>query len=313
MMNFIITNDGSSNPMRDALFTSANKDVYTKFSGSVATRDGCTMATGAPSGTPTACDTVLIVSVAQSYTNAAGVAACQPTINYGGGICDPDTWAKSVFEEMNTMRVEGLTVYKPVLDAMALGCSSMTCTYDWNGNGSTSAQTILNEAAGITAAGAAMVNNLPQYTWVPGMFMAAKDQSTYLATASNVSSTHGTSTLGSRAATYGTAGNTLVEGIYKGDNTARNTVARLLIDDNDATNLTFRNAAVASANAQAGVACGVHTDNQKVCTVVIGEGYVTSSEYSGCTTPVAAAVAPAVSGAAALMAGVSAAAVAYLF
>jgi hypothetical protein len=127
-----------------------------------------------------------------------------------------------------------------------------------------------------------MGNNRPQYVWIPGMFMAAKDQSTYLAGASDVLSTHGDSTSGSRAALYGTAGNVLVEGIYKGSNSAQNTVARLLIDDSDATNLTFRNAAVTDGNAQAGAACGVHSDNSKVCTVVLGAGYVTATAYASC-------------------------------
>jgi hypothetical protein len=214
---------------------------------------------------------------------------------------------------MNEVRVSGLTTYGPIFTAMATGCTGMQCTYDWAGTGSTSVATILNEAAGVTAAGAAMANNLPQFVWIPGMFMAAKDQTTYLASASDVLSTHGTSTSGSRAAVYGTAGNTYVEGIYKGSNSAQNVVARLLIDDADATNLTVRNAMVASANAQAGAACGVHSDNEKVCTIVLGTGYVTSTAYASCTAPAAAAAAP-VSGAMALASAAAAAGtLAFLF
>jgi len=214
---------------------------------------------------------------------------------------------------MNEVRVSGLSTYKPFFTAMATGCSGMTCTYDWAGSGSTTTTTILSEAAGVTAAGNAMVNNLPQFVWIPGMFMAAKDQTTYLAGASDILSAHGTSTSGSRAAVYGTAGNVYVEGIYKGNNSAQNVVARLIIDDSDATNLTVRNAMVTSGNAQAGAACGVHSDNEKVCTIVLGTGYVTSTAYASCTAPAAAAAAP-VSGAMALASAAAAAGtLAFLF
>lgn len=97
MLNFIITADGDVT-MRDSLFASANAASFTRFSAGLAQQDGCTMATGAPSGTPTACPTALIVTLAAAYTNGSGVAACQPTLAFGGGICDPDTFAASVFE-----------------------------------------------------------------------------------------------------------------------------------------------------------------------------------------------------------------------
>lgn len=149
----------------------------------------------------------MIVSVAEGFTNGSGVAACQPTINYGGGICDPDTWAKSVFEEMQEMRLAGLSTYKPILDSMASNCNGLSCTFDWNGNGSTSVATFSGGAAKITSAGQACgLNNLTQYTWVPGMFMAAKDGTEILATASSTSSTQGASTLGSRGLKYGQPG-----------------------------------------------------------------------------------------------------------
>ena len=60
MLNFIIVNDGSTNPMRDAVFANSNKTKYTKFSGGIAARSGCTVS----SSTPTACDHVMIVTVA---------------------------------------------------------------------------------------------------------------------------------------------------------------------------------------------------------------------------------------------------------
>jgi hypothetical protein len=97
MLNFIITGDGDVT-MRDSLFANTNKSAFTRISAGVASQDGCTMVTGAPSATPTACETALIVTLAAAYTNGSGVAACQPTLAFGGGICDPDTFAASVFE-----------------------------------------------------------------------------------------------------------------------------------------------------------------------------------------------------------------------
>jgi hypothetical protein len=147
------------------------------------------------------------------------------------------------------------------------------------------------------------------------MFMAAEVQTTYLSTASDVLSTHGTSNLTSRAATYGTAGSTLVEGIYKGDNSAVNTVTKLLIDDLASPTFSFRTAFIADANNQAGVSCATHTSGGKVCTVLIGAGYSTSSEYSGCVAAVTAAAAtPNITGAYALAAStIVAASMAALF
>lgn len=146
------------------------------------------------------------------------------------------------------------------------------------------------------------------------MFMAAEVQTTYLSTASDTLSTHGTSNLTTRATTYGTVGSTLVEGIYKGNNSAVNTVTKLLIDDADST-LAFRNAFVTESNAQAGVSCATHTSGGKVCTVLIGAGYSTSSDYSGCVAAVTAAAAtPNITGAFALAAStIVAASMAALF
>lgn len=125
--------------------------------------------------------------------------------------------------------------------------------------------------------------------WYPALFLAAKDQTTYLATAADVASAHGDSTLASRGEKYGTAGAVLVEGIYKGTNTAALTVARLLIDDGDATNLAFRTAFVSADTDQAGAACATHTDTEKVCTVLLGAGFAASAAYEACTTPAVAA------------------------
>lgn len=134
LMNFIITNDGT-NAMRDTLFnTEAEKKKYGVMSMAIGQDDGCTPAFGTAAAPHKPCDTALIVTVAKAYANAAGVAACQPTIAYGGGICDPDAWAGSVWESMQDARLFPAAVWKPLLTAIAAGCDGMSCTYAWDGS-----------------------------------------------------------------------------------------------------------------------------------------------------------------------------------
>lgn len=132
LMNFIITNDGT-NAMRDTLFnTEAEKLKYGVMSMAIGQDTSCTPAFAAGAA-HVACKTAMIVTVAKSYANAAGVAACQPTIAYGGGICDPDAWAGSVWESMQDARLYPTAVWKPLLTAIATGCDGMSCTYTWDG------------------------------------------------------------------------------------------------------------------------------------------------------------------------------------
>lgn len=137
------------------------------------------------------------------------------------------------------------------------------------------------------------------------MFLAAKDQTTYMATAAGTESTHGSSSLASRAKKYGTAGAVLVEGLYRGVNSAPNTVARLIIDDNDATALKWRNAFIETGNDQAGTSCAAHATAapaEQVCTALIGAGFRADAAYATCTTPAVAAAAVVPAGALALTA-----------
>lgn len=143
------------------------------------------------------------------------------------------------------------------------------------------------------------------------MFLAAKDQTEFMATAAGTDSTHGTSSLASRAKKYGTAGAVLVEGLYRGTNSAPNTVARLLIDDGDA-NLAFRTAFLETNNDQAATSCKAHATAapaEQVCTALVGSGFVAGASYATCTTPAVAAAAVTPTGALALTAaGLAAAA-----
>lgn len=92
MLRFIITNDGSTG-LRDPLVKKDSK--YKAMSAGWASDSSCTMS----AATPTACKSVLIVTAAEDYTNGS-VTTCQPTISYGGGICDPDAFAMTVFEQL---------------------------------------------------------------------------------------------------------------------------------------------------------------------------------------------------------------------
>jgi len=118
--------------MAPKLFESTNG--YTVMSAALGSTDSglCTM-DYSNAASPVGCGHVLIITAAQGYTNAAGVATCDTSISYGGGICDPDTWAMSVFEQMNEARESGISTYKPLLDAIAATCSSTTCSYNWEG------------------------------------------------------------------------------------------------------------------------------------------------------------------------------------
>lgn len=245
-MNFLITSDGATH-LRDALWTGTLTNYKALSMGvqlqgaNASTGTACVISTA----TPTGCAHAFIVTLAGAYANASGVAACQPTVSYGGGVCDPTTWGGSVWESLQEARLSPKTGMGPRLTAIATACSGLTCSYDWAGTGGAATdQTILTGDVGVAAAGVAVTALSEPGTalaWYPALFLAAKDQTTWLATATGTDSAHGTSSLASRAAKYGTSGSALVEGIYRGVNSATNTVARLLIDDNDST-AAFRGA-----------------------------------------------------------------------
>ena len=102
-MRFILTNDGSSNYMANALFdvTDTYLDSYTSIGMSYAAVDGCSMSIDSV----TVCELVFDVIVAQNYQNFNSVESCDTSINYGGGSCTPDSVAESVYEAINSMRL----------------------------------------------------------------------------------------------------------------------------------------------------------------------------------------------------------------
>lgn len=308
MMRLLLVNDGlTTNAIQLAVLTGAAKSSYKTMSAGWKAEDGCTMvATQSGSTASTACKVAFILTAAEGYTNASGVAVCQPTISYGGGVCDPDAWAQKVFEQMQAVRAGGRTYMTPRLTAIASGCTGMSCTYAWGPATGTaaiagdaavsSAVTLTSQAAGVTQAATdcTTMGDLAYsagFVWTPGMYQAAKEQAAYLKTSSDAAATHGTSTVASRAAAYGVAGSDYSEGIYVGAADAAGTVAQLVIAaDAGTTGGAFRTAFLqTAATAQAGVACAARADGDNACAAVVGSGYATSAAYAACTTPAAAA------------------------
>jgi len=162
MMRLLLVNDGlSGNAVQLAVLTGAAKASYKTMSAGWKAQQGCTMdAKNSGTAASVACKVAFILTAAEGYTNGAGVAACQPTISYGGGVCDPDAWAQKVFEQMQAVRAGGRTTWGPRFTAISVGCSGMSCTYAWGPATGTaaiagdaavsSAVTLTSQAAGVT-------------------------------------------------------------------------------------------------------------------------------------------------------------------
>lgn len=188
----------------------------------------------------------------------------------------------------------------------------MTSTYDYNGDGTAEDKTLTkdNAASSTKTAIDAAGNNLSSLEWSPGLFMAAKDQTTFLATASSISSEHGGSTTASRLAKYGTASSDVRELSVWGDMNAQGVVTLLAIDDLDSSS-NFQASMLAAGTKYAGVASAAHASNTMATTVALDTNFVTGSAYTTCVVATVAAAAP--TGAAALAAVSSLFALASLF
>lgn len=179
MTRLVITNDGTSNYVADALF-SVDADylgTYTTIGMSLATTDGCTMDVSGP----TACEVAFDVVVAEAYTNAAGVAECGTTVSYGGGDCDPDADGQAVYEAINEMRAQ-MAAWAPRIDIAAgaadISCAAnnIVCTAAYDGT-TDSERTFVRTVTNIQAAADAMTaaGTLDVLAWQPGLYFAAED------------------------------------------------------------------------------------------------------------------------------------------
>lgn len=139
--------------------------------------------------------------------------------------------------------------------------------------------------------------------WTGGLAMAAYDQATYLASATELSSVgSGDSTFAERVAVYGTAGNDCTEILHGSDNTPTWVVLDMLIDDKDSTN-TSRTALLSSAMSQAGVMAADNATFTTVYVAALDSGFVALDSFA-C---VAVTVVTEVEAATALVAATSAA------
>lgn len=114
------------------------------------------------------------------------------------------------------------------------------CKSNYAGTGTTSKNYVRGTAnlttLKTTLTGAGILSSL---TWTPGLFKAAKDHATDMASTNPVVTTgNDASTLATRVAKYGTAGtgNTLVENLQATTDTATWVVLSMLIDDTDSGN-----------------------------------------------------------------------------
>lgn len=195
MMRLLITNDGSSY-MAQALFdvTADYLNVYKYIGMSYKVKTGCS-----PNGTQSganACDVVFDVVVAAGYTNNSGTEECNTTLDFGGGNCDPDETAQSVYETINEMRLQtmkwGAYIKEGDADALISNCSTYQCTSDYNGDGSSTARTYVRYNINIGVAATATqdaMETLEVLNWEPGLYMAAADQTSYCASQTSCSST----------------------------------------------------------------------------------------------------------------------------
>lgn len=169
----------------------------------------------------------------------------------------------------------------------------LTSTYDYNGDGTAEDKTLTKtDAAAVTKTAMDTAgNNLSALEWSPGLFMAAKDQTTYLATASSIEADHGDSTVVARMTKYGTATSDAKELSVWGDMNAQGVVVLLAIDDLDSTS-AFQAAMLSTGTKYAGVAAADHASNTRVTTVNLDSNFVTGSDYTTCVVATVAAAAP---------------------
>ena len=126
------------------------------------------------------------------------------------------------------------------------------------------------------------MDNLGFLEWTPGIYLAAKELSEYLKTQTVISSIGpADATTQKRLLTYGTTGPFSVEILYSGDNTPRNAIARLLIDDLDAKKRS-RAALLSRAMTQAAVSIQPNEKHTHIGSIILDNGYSSDEPYDQC-------------------------------
>jgi hypothetical protein len=78
------------------------------------------------------CDVVLVVIAAANYRNKRSVLPCQPQIDFGGGICVPNSKTEAIYREILRLRAHAFSEYRPHLINIRDACLSKNV---WNFNG----------------------------------------------------------------------------------------------------------------------------------------------------------------------------------
>jgi len=119
------------------------------------------------------------VVFAKDYTNSATVAVCQVTRDFGGDICDPTDYEKSVFINQNSVRTDPTyfaTTFDSVVAAFVPAAdTSLDCIYDYNGDGSTTQRTFSSKRSGVSAAKTttSAFAAMSPLKWSPGLYLSA--------------------------------------------------------------------------------------------------------------------------------------------
>lgn len=123
------------------------------------------------------CDVVLVVIAANKFENNRDVPACQPTIDFGGGICNPDpsTQTEEIYKQLLRMRLLAYSEFRPFLQQIMNACLKEPRTWDFNGTTATACPADFSTKAlkAINKIDSTM-DDLGHLEWTPGLYMAAK-------------------------------------------------------------------------------------------------------------------------------------------
>jgi len=224
------------------------------------------------------CEIVLVVIVAESYTNKKDVPSCTPTINFGGGICDPDANTMAVYKQLNEMRSKAFSKFRPLLQKILTSCIT-TKQYRFNVKDPEPCPPDYETKAlqAIKKIDSTM-DGLGPLEWTPGLVFASKEANEQISKQGPYGQSFALSKVFRLANLehYGSSGQAPSAMLLSGDNTPENAVARLLIDnfDNVATGMLL-NASVT----QVGLSV-----NQQSGTIILDSGFKTAEAHRICET-----------------------------
>lgn len=180
-LRLLLTNSGDNEKLGAALFGADTE--YTQFGASYSMTDGCYMMvknqwTDPPTDTND-CDVVLVVIAADDkFKNKKNVPTCQPSIDFGGGICNPDpsTQTQKFYEALLDMREHAYTSFKPLIKEIRDACASEDGVFAWNGEDETACpEGYAKKAQKAFDKIDSTMDNLGHLDWTPGLYVAARE------------------------------------------------------------------------------------------------------------------------------------------